>query len=39
MHAWSEEAYDASIAQMQALEPDVVWFAHATEPWRKPAAH
>ena len=35
MHAWSEEAYDASIAAMKALEPDVVWFAHARDPWRR----
>jgi len=20
----------------KALDPDTVWFAHATEPWRKP---
>jgi len=33
--AWNLEFYDASIAQMKALEPDVVWFAHAREPWRK----
>ena len=33
--AWSLEAYDASIAAMKALDPDVVWFAHASEPWRK----
>jgi N-acyl homoserine lactone hydrolase len=33
--AWSLAHYDASIAQMKALDPDVVWFAHAREPWRK----
>ncbi len=33
--AWRFERYDASIAQMKALDPDVVWFAHALEPWRK----
>ena len=33
--AWSLEFYDASITTMKALEPDVVWFAHALEPWRK----
>jgi N-acyl homoserine lactone hydrolase len=33
--AWSRERYDASIAHMKALDPDVVWFAHAREPWRK----
>ena len=34
--AWSLEHYDASIAAMKALDPDVVWFAHARDPWRKP---
>ena len=33
--AWSLEHYDESIAAMKALDPDVVWFAHAREPWRK----
>jgi len=33
--AWSLESYDASIAAMTALDPDVVWFAHARDPWRK----
>ena len=33
--AWSLERYDASIDLMKALDPDVVWFAHAREPWRK----
>lgn len=33
--AWNLERYDASIAAMKALDPDVVWFAHAREPWRK----
>jgi N-acyl homoserine lactone hydrolase len=33
--AWDLERYDASIALMKRLEPDVVWFAHAREPWRK----
>jgi glyoxylase-like metal-dependent hydrolase (beta-lactamase superfamily II) len=35
MHAWSLEGYDDSIARMRALEPDVVWFAHSREPWRR----
>ena len=32
--AWDLERYDASIAAMKALDPDVVWFAHARDPWR-----
>ena len=36
--AWSLEHYDASIAAMKALDPDVVWFAHARDPWRKRGA-
>jgi Zn-dependent hydrolases, including glyoxylases len=35
MHAWSLDRYDASIAAMKKLDPDVVWFAHAREPWRQ----
>lgn len=33
--AWNVESYEASIAQMKALDPDVVWFAHSREPWRR----
>ncbi len=33
--AWSLTHYDQSIAALKALDPDVVWFAHALEPWRK----
>jgi N-acyl homoserine lactone hydrolase len=33
--AWSLESYDASINLMKSLDPDLVWFAHAREPWRK----
>ncbi len=33
--AWNLERYDQSIATMKALDPDVVWFAHAAQPWRK----
>jgi glyoxylase-like metal-dependent hydrolase (beta-lactamase superfamily II) len=33
--AWDPDRYDASIAAVKALDPDTVWFAHATEPWRK----
>ena len=33
--AWDLERYDRSIATMKALDPDVVWFAHAREPWLK----
>ena len=33
--AWDLERYDQSIATMKVLDPDVVWFAHAREPWRK----
>ncbi len=36
--AWVPERYDASILLMRALDPDVVWFAHATDPWRKQEA-
>jgi N-acyl homoserine lactone hydrolase len=35
--AWDLERYDASIAAMKALEPDVVWFAHARDAWRRRA--
>jgi glyoxylase-like metal-dependent hydrolase (beta-lactamase superfamily II) len=34
--AWNIQTYDASIAAMKALDPDTLWFAHATDPWRKP---
>jgi len=37
LNAWSQDSYDRSIAAMQALDPDIVWFAHAREPWRKTA--
>jgi N-acyl homoserine lactone hydrolase len=35
--AWDLERYDASIAAMKALDPDVVWFAHASVCWRRQA--
>jgi len=33
--AWNTELYAASLARLRALEPDVVWFAHDREPWRR----
>jgi N-acyl homoserine lactone hydrolase len=33
--AWDLGRYDASIALMKSLDPDVVWFAHSREPWRR----
>jgi N-acyl homoserine lactone hydrolase len=33
--AWDSDAYARSLGTMRALDPDVVWFAHSREPWRK----
>jgi glyoxylase-like metal-dependent hydrolase (beta-lactamase superfamily II) len=33
--AWNLDLYEASIAQMKQLDPDIVWFAHARDPWLK----
>jgi N-acyl homoserine lactone hydrolase len=35
--AWNPELYAASLARLRALEPDVVWFSHDREPWRRSA--
>src|SRR3954451_21957085 len=35
--AWNPELYSASLARLRALEPDVVWFSHDRNPWRRTA--
>jgi N-acyl homoserine lactone hydrolase len=33
--AWSPEAYDRSLTDLRAMEPDSVWFSHSITPWHR----
>jgi glyoxylase-like metal-dependent hydrolase (beta-lactamase superfamily II) len=35
--SWNSELYAASLARLRALQPDVVWFSHDRQPWRRGA--
>jgi N-acyl homoserine lactone hydrolase len=36
-NAWDPDLYSGSLARLRALEPDVVWFSHDRDPWRRDA--